>query len=516
MPILQQTAALLSCTDKAGLVELATFLQRHGLHILATDGTAAHLEGAGIACQRVADYTGFPEILGGRVKTLHPKLFAGILGAGNDRDILAAQGILPIAVVAVDLYPFARLWAEQPEVLPWEGIDIGGVALLRAAAKNCAHVAAVVGVSDHHELMEAMSHGETMLARCRRTLARRAFARTAAYDNIIASALAATGPSTSSAEEDSLDWPEHIVLTLAEAAAPRYGENPHQKAACYRMAGQDPLFDLDGQVPARLSYNNLMDAQSAWACVTDLQGPACVVVKHLNPCGAGLGATLAEAAEQAWNADPLSAYGGIVALNEPCDVLTAKRLCPHFMEVLVAPDFTTEAQDILEQNKPRLRLLRARQNPEQRQWRSAWGLIYGQDDDHQALEPWTMVTGILEDESMRTDLFLAAVVAKHARSNAVILAKGGRTIGVGCGQTSRVDAVSSALFKATDRGHDPAGAVAVSDGFFPFRDGLDKLAQAGIRAVLAPNGSKRDPEVLQAAQEAGVMLGWLPGRHFRH
>lgn len=510
----RQQAALLSCSDKTGLVELARFLCQQGLHILATDGTALHLERAAVPCQRVADYTGFPEILGGRVKTLHPKLFAGILAAGEDRQALAAQGILPIAVVAVDLYPFARLWSEQPNEVPWEGIDIGGVALLRAAAKNCAHVAAVTDASDFHDLTEAMQHDETMLARCRRVLAGRVFARTAAYDHTISSALAATAPTPQS--ERTMAWPTHIIMTPAESAALRYGENPHQQAACYRVSGQEVLFDQTTQASTGLSYNNLMDAHSAWICVNDLPQPACVVVKHLNPCGAGLGATLAKAAEQAWSADPLSAYGGIVALNAPCDAATAAWLCPRFIEVLVAPDFTTEARDILQRDKPRLRLLKAHQPPEPRQWRSAWGLMIGQESDNQPLEPWTIVCGSLDDKALHADLLLAAAIAKHARSNAVVLAKEGRTIGVGCGQTSRVDAVSIALFKAIDRSHDPTGAVAVSDGFFPFRDGLDRLAQAGIRAVLAPNGSKRDPEVLHAAREGGVILGWLPGRHFRH
>ena len=509
-----QQAALLSCSDKTGLAELARFLRQQGLHILATDGTALHLESVAIPCQRVADYTGFPEILGGRVKTLHPKLFAGILAAGEDRQALAAQGILPIAVVAVDLYPFARLWAEQPNEVPWEGIDIGGVALLRAAAKNCAHVAVVTDATDFHDLTQAMQHGEAMLARCRRVLAGRVFARTAAYDHTISSALAATSPTSQPKENPA--WPAHLVMTPAASTALRYGENPHQQAACYRISGQEPLFDLATQASTGLSYNNLMDAHSAWSCVNDLPHPACVVVKHLNPCGAGLGNALVEAVEQAWSADPLSAYGGIVALNAPCDAATAAWLRSRFIEVLVAPDFTVEAQDILQRDKPRLRLLKAQQAPEPWQWRSAWGLVLGQENDDQPLEPWTMVCGSLNDEALHADLLLAAVVAKHARSNAVVLAKEGRTIGVGCGQTSRVDAVNIALFKATDRGHDPAGAVAVSDGFFPFRDGLDRLAQAGIRAVLAPNGSKRDPEVLQAAREGGVMLGWLAGRHFRH
>lgn len=508
-------AALLSCSDKTGLVDLACFLQQHDLHILATDGTAAHLERAAVPCQRVADYTGFPEILGGRVKTLHPKLFAGILATGADRQALCTQDILPIDVVAVDLYPFARLWAEHPEEVPWEGIDIGGVALLRAAAKNCVHVAALADTMDFHDLMGAMSHSAAMLARCRRMLARRVFARTAAYDHTIGSALAATEPSARAGSTTS-PWPDHVLLTLAEAAAPRYGENPHQHAACYRVSGQEVLFDLTAQATPGLSYNNLMDAHSAWACVSDLPQPACVVVKHQNPCGAGLGTTPAEAAEQAWCADPLSAYGGIVALNTPCDAATVARLGHRFLEVLAAPEFTPEAQAILQREKPRLRLLKAHQALEQRQWCSAWGLILGQESDNQPLEPWTMACGSLEDEAMRTDLLLAAMVAKHARSNAVVLAKNGHTIGIGCGQTSRVDAVSVALFKASDRGHDPAGAVAVSDGFFPFRDGLDKLVQAGIRAVLAPQGSRRDAEVLEAAQQGGIILGWLPGRHFRH
>ena len=509
-----QHAALLSCSDKTGVAELACFLQQHGLHILATDGTAAHLEGAGVPCQRVADYTGFPAILDGRVKTLHPKLFAGILAAGAHRETLLAQHILPIDVVAVDLYPFARLWAEHPGEVPWEGIDIGGVALLRAAAKNCAHVAAVTSLADFQDLMEAMGRGAAILADCRRMLARRAFAKTAAYDQAISSALAATEPSAP-ATGDRSPWPDHMLLTQAEVA-PRYGENPHQHAACYRIAGQEVLVDLTAQTAMGLSYNNLMDAHSAWACVSDLPQPACVVVKHQNPCGAGLGTTPAEAMEQAWGADPLSAYGGIIALNTPCDAASVACLGQRFVEVLAAPDFTPEARDILHRAKPRMRLLKTEQTMEQWQWRSAFGLILGQESDNQPMEPWVMACGSMEHEAMRADLLLAAVVAKHARSNAVVLAMNGRTIGIGCGQTSRVDAVSTALFKAIDRGHDPTGAVAVSDGFFPFRDGLDKLIQAGIRAVLAPRGSKRDAEVLEAAQQGGIILGWLPGRHFRH
>jgi phosphoribosylaminoimidazolecarboxamide formyltransferase / IMP cyclohydrolase len=507
--------ALVSVFDKQGLDRLAGALAAAGVEVVSTGSTAAALEGHGLAVTRVEELTGFPELLDGRVKTLHPGVHAGLLadrGRPGHLAELEAAGIAPFDLVVVNLYPFEETVAD-PGVEPSlavERIDVGGPAMVRAAAKNSAWVAVVCDPADYRLVEEALAAGGTSAAE-RRTLAARAFARTAAYDSAVAAWMG--GPAGGG-------FPERLAVAGRLRQALRYGENPHQGAAFYAVDGPGGAWGLGAaeQVAGKeLSYNNLLDTDAALALAAEHAGrPFAAIVKHTNPCGAAFGATLAEAYAGALEADPVSAYGGVVGLSRPLDPPTARRIAGIFTEVVVAPGFDEEALAVLA-GKRSLRLVRAglARPTGHLSLRSVAGGLLAQEPDPGGDDPagWTLQAGDPPDPGLLADLALAWSVAGHVKSNAIVLARDGRVVGVGAGQQSRVDSVRIAVAKAGDRAK---GAAAGSDAFFPFPDGVEVLAAAGVRAVAQPGGSVRDPEVTAAAATAGMAMLHTGRRHFRH
>jgi phosphoribosylaminoimidazolecarboxamide formyltransferase / IMP cyclohydrolase len=506
--------ALVSVFDKQGLDRLAGALRAAGVEVVSTGSTAAALEGHGLAVTRVEELTGFPELLDGRVKTLHPRVHAGLLADRSrpgHRAELAAAGIAPFDLVVVNLYPFEETVAD-PDVeasLAVERIDVGGPAMVRAAAKNHAWVAVVCDPADYPLVESALAAGGTTKAE-RRTLAARAFARTAAYDTAVASWLSAAD----------MGFPERLSASGRLRQRLRYGENPHQGAAFYAVDGPGGPWGLGAAVQVagkELSYNNLLDADAALALAAEHAGrPFAVIVKHTNPCGAAFGATLEEAYAGALEGDPVSAYGGVVGLSRPLDAATAERIAGIFTEVVVAPGFDEEALAVLA-GKPSLRLLRV--DPARPAgWlpvRSVAGGLLAQEPDPGGDDPagWALQAGDPPGPELLADLALAWSVAGHVKSNAIVLVRDGRVAGVGAGQQSRVDSVRIAVAKAGERAK---GAAAGSDAFFPFPDGVEALAAAGVRAVAQPGGSVRDPEVTEAATAAGLTMLHTGRRHFRH
>jgi phosphoribosylaminoimidazolecarboxamide formyltransferase / IMP cyclohydrolase len=507
--------ALVSVFDKQGLDRLAAALGAAGVEVVSTGATAAALEGHGLPVTRVESLTGFPEMLGGRVKTLHPRVHAGLLADRGDPEHLAeleAAGIAPFDLVVVNLYPFEEtVAAGVDEALAVERIDVGGPAMVRAAAKNHASVAVVCDPGDYPLVEAAMAAGGTTLAE-RRALAAKAFARTAAYDAAVAAwvaALAAPGR-----------FPAVLALGGRLLQALRYGENPHQAAAFYAVDGPEGPWGLGSAVQVagkELSYNNLLDADAALGLVAEHpERPFAAIVKHTNPCGAAFGATLAEAYAGALDGDPVSAFGGVVGLSRPLDAATAASIAGVFTEVVVAPGFEPEALAALA-GKPSLRLLQVDPARPSRRLgvRSVAGGLLVQEPDAVVDDPagWTLAAGDPPAPGLLADLVLAWSVARHVKSNAIVLASGGRVVGVGAGQQSRVDAVRLAVAKAGGRA---AGAAAGSDAFFPFADGVEELGAAGVVAVAQPGGSVRDAEVTAAAAAAGVVMFHTGRRHFRH
>ena len=502
--------ALVSVYDKAGVEDLAAALASAGVEVVSTGATAAALEGHGLTVTRVEEVTGAPELLGGRVKTLHPRVHAGLLADRRRPDHAAqleAHGIAPFDLVVCNLYPFEETVADPGvrEDLAIERIDIGGPAMVRAAAKNYASVAVVCDHADYPLVRQALAAGGTTLEE-RRRLAAKAFARTAAYDAAVARWFASGLPFP----------PPSWQLGGRLAQELRYGENPHQRAAFYASEpwGLATARQLHGK---ELSYNNLLDADAALGLAAELvDHPAAVVVKHTNPCGAALAPTLEAAYLAAREGDPVSAFGGIVALTRPVDEPTARRIAEIFTEVVLAPGFDAAALEVLKA-KPSLRLIEVSlERPAS--WlglRTVAGGFLLQEADLVRDDPsgWTLAAGGPPSEEQLGDLLLAWVVARHVKSNAIVLARSGGVVGVGAGQMSRVDAVRIAVGKAGERA---AGAVAASDAFFPFPDGLEALAAAGVRAVVQPGGSVRDQEVIAAARAAGVTLLHTGRRHFRH
>jgi phosphoribosylaminoimidazolecarboxamide formyltransferase/IMP cyclohydrolase len=470
----------------------------------------------------VADYTGFPEMLDGRVKTLHPRIHAGILAR---RDLpahlaaIGAAGIDPIDLVVVNLYPFAQTVASSDSTLAEavENIDIGGPSMLRAAAKNYAAVAVVTDPSDYPKLLAEMAEREGVLSEGTRfALARKAFAHSAAYEAAISNYLNALSPDGKSAP-----FPEKLTLQLEKAQDLRYGENPHQLAVFYRDANpvRGGLATGTRVQGKELSFNNIADADAAWECVKGFDEPACVIVKHANPCGVAVGASVREAYDHAFATDPSSAFGGVVAFNRGVDAATAEAVSKPFVEVLIAPEFDAGARKVLAA-KPNVRVLtvelaRAAQRYDFK--RVGGGLLVQTSDDH-ALEPSELrtVTRSKPTQEQLGDLLFAWRVAKYVKSNAIVFCKDGRTLGVGAGQMSRVDAARVADFKAQEAGLPLAGSVVASDAFFPFRDGIDVVARAGAKAVIQPGGSVRDEEVIAAADELGLAMVFTGVRHFRH
>ena len=501
-------AALLSLSDKSGAVEFAQALSQHGTRLLASGGTAAHLKRAGVKVTPIEEWTGFPELLGGRVKTLHPHVHAPILArrsAPDDLAALAERGVEPIDLVAVTLYPFEEKADKLGEAEAVEEIDIGGVALLRGAAKNFTDVIVVHDPGQYAEVLRALESGGASLDQ-RRAWALKTFARTARYDAAIASDLARRlAPN---------EPPPIHVVALERVRALRYGENPHQTAALYRRVGEAGALHAERE-GKELSYNNLMDLHSAVTLAGELPGPGCVIVKHNEPCGVAMASTTYDAYAQALATDDLSAFGAVVAFNRPLDGDTATALTKQFVEVVSAPDFAPEVEQVLRAKK-NLRVVRmaprdlAVSNPWSVRLLGPWGLL--QRDTEGPAPEWRNVTKRGPTPEELTGLQFAWKVVAHARANAIVLARGTRLVGLGSGQTSRVDAVDVALAKAARAGHDLKGAVLASDAFFPFADNVEHAAKAGIAAIVQPGGSMRDAEVIGACDAHGLAMTFTDRR----
>ena len=520
--------AILSVSDKSGLEEFGTFLAGRGVEILSTGGTARTLRGAGLAVGDVSDYTGFPEMMDGRVKTLHPKVHGGILAlrdAVSHREAMDRNGIAAIDLVAVNLYPFEESAAGGASFEACiENIDIGGPALIRSAAKNHAHVTVVVDPGDYRAVMDDMDANRGAVSEdLRRRLAAKAYARTGAYDAAISAWFA---------EELEEPFPERLVLSGRRRDVLRYGENPHQDAAFYLGGDPRPGVATAARIQGKaLSFNNLNDADAACELAAEFDpgrhGPAAVIVKHANPCGAALGGSLAEAYRKALACDPVSAFGGVVALNGTLDGETAAEISRVFTEVVVAPDADDAAKDVLA-GKENLRLLLTGPLPDPAARGTtvrslAGGYLVQTRDDRLTGGELEVVTRRKPGAAETADLVFAFTVAKHVKSNTIVYARDGATVGIGAGQMSRVDSARLAVRKAEEAAREagraePAtrGSVAASDAFFPFADGLLAAAEAGVTAVIQPGGSRRDDEVIAAADEAGIAMVFAGLRHFRH
>ncbi|WP_299683807.1 bifunctional phosphoribosylaminoimidazolecarboxamide formyltransferase/IMP cyclohydrolase [uncultured Tateyamaria sp.] len=518
--------ALISVSDKTGLVEFATALAGHGVALLSTGGTARSLRDAGLEVQDVSDATGFPEMMDGRVKTLHPVVHGGLLALRDNAEHVAAMethDIAPIDLVVVNLYPFEETVAKgaaYDEVI--ENIDIGGPAMIRSAAKNHGDVTVVVDVEDYGVVLDALdAHGGQTPYALRQRLAQTAYARTAAYDTAVSTWMAAQVDGT----------PRRRTFGGALAQELRYGENPHQAAAFYTDGSARPGVATATQHQGKaLSYNNINDTDAAFELISEFagSGPACAIIKHANPCGVATGATLKEAYGRAFDCDRTSAFGGIIALNQPLDEETAREITGIFTEVVIAPGASDAAVSIFKEKK-NLRLLTTEGLADAAVAALAIKQVAGgflvQDKDVGRLsrDDLKVVTQRAPSDAEMTDLLFAWTVAKHVKSNAIIYVKDGATVGVGAGQMSRLDSSTIAATKATRMAADlglpetPAkGSVVASDAFFPFPDGLLAAAEAGATAVIQPGGSMRDDAVIAAADEAGLAMVFTNMRHFRH
>ncbi|MGB6482827.1 MAG: bifunctional phosphoribosylaminoimidazolecarboxamide formyltransferase/IMP cyclohydrolase [Candidatus Acidiferrales bacterium] len=516
--------ALISVYDKAGLADFASQLSKLGIEIVSTGGTARFLRDAGISVRDVAELTGSPEMLGGRVKTLHPKVHGGILfrrGNADDRKETAAHGIAPIDMVVVNLYPFSATASKSGVIAEEliENIDIGGPTMLRSAAKNFESVAVVTDPADYPALLEELAAARELRLSTRLDLARKAFALTARYDGLIATQL------------ERLSADHHLQLAPALEALPlrlhfdferqqgmRYGENPHQQAALYVPAGKPRAgFAAARQLQGKeLSYNNLVDLDAAWSLASEFSSPAVAIIKHNNPCGAAEHSSLAEAYRQALACDPVSAFGSVIALNRPIDAATATELEKLFVECIAAPGFEKAALEILSAKK-NLRLLEmaAAAPGADLELKRISGALLVQEPDHRSVaeSEWKIVTDRQPTPPERHAMRFAWIVCKHVKSNAIVFARDGQTLGIGAGQMSRVDSVKLAVMKAQ---MPLAGTVVASDAFFPFPDGVEEAAKAGAVAVVQPGGSVRDNEVIAAANRLGLAMVFTGVRHFRH
>ena len=517
--------ALISVSDKTGVVEFARALKNHNIEILSTGGTAKLLADNSIAVTEVSDYTGFPEMLDGRVKTLHPKIHGGILGR-RDLDSHAKtmrdHDIPPIDLVVVNLYPFEETVARKNCTLDdaIENIDIGGPTLLRAAAKNHTAVTVIVDVADYSPVIEEMKSQKGNVSDATRfRLATKAFAHTAAYDGAIANHLGREQPGGQRA-----DFPGTFNVQFLHSMGMRYGENPHQKAAFYveRRAAEACVATARLLQGKELSFNNIADADAALECVKSFEDTACVIVKHANPCGVAIADNVLEAYKHAYVTDPTSAFGGIIAFNRPLDAATAKTILERqFVEVIVAPLIQDDAKPVLA-GKPNVRVLETgawgTTRPPQLDYRRVTGGLLVQDADHGKIteKELKVVTQRKPNPQELRDMLFAWKVVKFVKSNAIVYCKEGRTIGVGAGQMSRVYSARIASIKATDAGLEVRGSVMASDAFFPFRDGLDQAAEVGVTAVIQPGGSMRDKEVIEAADKHGIAMVFTGMRHFRH
>ena len=523
--------ALLSVSDKTGIVEFATALHEAGVELLSTGGTAKLLADKGLPVIEVSNYTGHPEIMDGRVKTLHPKIHGGILARrGTDEAVMAENNIGPIDLVAVNLYPFAATVAKEDCTLEdaIENIDIGGPTMVRAAAKNHKDVTIVVNAADYPRVLSEMQGNEGSLTyHTRFDLAIKAFEHTAEYDGMIANYFGARLDSTDCAddcEHEHSEFPRTYNIQVSKKQDLRYGENSHQSAAFYvenniQEASVATATQLNGK---ELSFNNIADTDAALECVKEFDEPACVIVKHANPCGVALGENILEAYDRAFKTDPTSAFGGIIAFNRELDATTAQAIIDRqFVEVIIAPSVSQAATDIVA-TKKNVRLLVcgdwAGQLTEGYDFKRVNGglLIQERDFGMVDMEDLKVVSKVQPTEAQLRDLMFCWKVAKYVKSNAIVYCKDSMTIGVGAGQMSRVYSAKIAGIKAADEDLEVAGSVMASDAFFPFRDGIDAAAAAGIKAVIQPGGSMRDDEVIAAADEHGIAMVFTGMRHFRH
>ncbi|MEZ5461460.1 bifunctional phosphoribosylaminoimidazolecarboxamide formyltransferase/IMP cyclohydrolase [Dokdonella sp.] len=514
--------ALLSVSDKSGLADLARGLDALDISLISTGGTAQALRDAHLPVTEVSAVTGFPEIMDGRVKTLHPLVHGGLLGRrGIDDEVMSEHGIAAIDLLVVNLYPFESVTA-RPDCSLFEGIeniDIGGPAMLRAAAKNHESVIVLCDPADYAEVLEALAQGGTTIE-MRRRLAAKAYAHTATYDGRVAAWLGAR-----SQGESSEPFAPSLHLAYERKQVLRYGENPHQAAALYVERNAAPGTIATSRVLAgkELSYNNLADADAALECVKAFQRtPACVIVKHANPCGVALAASVREAYEHAYACDPVSAFGGIIAFNHPLDLETASLILERqFVEVVIAPTVEEAALSAF-RKKPNVRVIATGEWPEQAgqsiDYKRIAGGMLAQDADRDTLmlSDLKVVSKRVPDAEELRDLLFAWHVAMYVKSNAIVYARESRTIGIGAGQMSRVISARIAAIKAEEAGLSVPGSVMASDAFFPFRDGIDTAAAAGIRAVIQPGGSMRDEEVILAADEHDMTMVFTGVRHFRH
>jgi phosphoribosylaminoimidazolecarboxamide formyltransferase/IMP cyclohydrolase len=513
--------ALLSVSDKTGLLDLARALERHGVALLSTGGTARALREAGLAVTDVSEATGFPEMMDGRVKTLHPVVHGGLLGrAGTDDAVMAAHGIAAIDLLVLNLYPFERVSADpdasMDEII--ENIDIGGPAMLRSAAKNYARVAVATDPAQYAAIVAELDGNEgTLSAATRFALSVAAFNRVAQYDACISDYL-----SSIDADGKRVLFPAQQNSNFVKVMDLRYGENPHQHGAFYRDLHPVPgtlatFAQLQGK---ELSYNNLADADAAWECVRQFEAPACVIVKHANPCGVAEGTGCMDSYEAAYATDPTSAFGGIIAFNRRLDAATAKTILDRqFVEVLIAPDYDADALAYAKK-KANVRVLRIPHGEGRNNFdvkRVGSGLLMQTSDIREVLrDELKVVTRRAPTAGEFDDLLFAWRIAKYVKSNAIVYARDHRSIGIGAGQMSRVVSAKIAALKAEEAGLVVPGSVMASDAFFPFRDGIDAAAAAGIRAVIQPGGSMRDSEVIAAADEHGIAMVFTGIRHFRH
>jgi phosphoribosylaminoimidazolecarboxamide formyltransferase/IMP cyclohydrolase len=526
------TTALISVSDKTGIVDFARALAAQGVRLLSTGGTARLLAAAGLAVTEVSEVTGFPEMLDGRVKTLHPRIHGGLLARRDLPEHMAAlkaHGIETIDLLVINLYPFAQATAKADCTLEdaIENIDIGGPAMLRAAAKNWADVAVVIDPADYAQVLAELEAGGVQQA-TKFGLARKAFAHTAAYDGMITNYLSALEPGSEAAAAavpQRSSYPAVYTLQLEKVQDMRYGENPHQSAAFYRERAAAPgtlahWRQLQGK---ELSFNNIADADAAWECVKSFgtAQAACVIIKHANPCGVAVGTRPAEAYAKAFQTDPTSAFGGIIAFNRPLDGTAAELVAKQFVEVLIAPAITPEARAVFAP-KQNVRLLEV-PLPEGAgtpalDFKRVGGGMLLQSADTRNVEPGELkvVTRLQPTPAQLQDLMFAWKVAKYVKSNAIVFCAGGMTLGVGAGQMSRIDSARIASIKAENAGLTLKGSAVASDAFFPFRDGLDVVVDAGASCVIHPGGSMRDDEVIAAADERGIAMVLTGTRHFRH
>ncbi len=496
--------ALISVYDKSGVLDFARFLASRGIKIISTSGTARLLKGNGLEVVDVSDITGFKEILDGRVKTLHPAVMGGILARRKDQlDELSSLGIEPIDLVAVNLYPFEEViekGVDLDEAL--ENIDIGGVTLIRASAKNFTDVVVITDPSDYNLVMQELKEIGDVSHETRKSLAVKAFAVTSRYDSIISNYL------------DSSKSPEYFLVAGKKFLDLRYGENPHQSASAYITKGNGIL--MAKQIQGKeLSYNNILDLDVAWSLVRSFDEPCVGIIKHNVPCGVAIGSDILTAFINAWQADPISAFGSIIGINRELNEELAKAMDPYFIECIICPSISSEALEVLK-HKKNLRILvhpNFYEPPEGLEIRGIQGGFLVQDWDIEDIREFKVVTQTPLDESLKDDLIFAYKVVKFVKSNAIVVAKNGKTLGIGGGQPNRVDSVRLAISRADKEAY---GAVLASDGFFPFPDSVEEAGKAGIKAIIQPGGSIRDKESIDMADKFGIAMIFAGIRHFRH